>query len=121
MYAFIVALALFVAANYFLIDNSSNASGSHAVSVSVHDLTTNVEEYAGHDVVTTGTLSYDEDKSQYQVVADGNYAILIKDFGDPQILLTMAGKQVRVTGTFGSSPTDGTYIIADSVIEVITE
>jgi hypothetical protein len=121
MYGLIIGLAMFVAASYLLIDTGGSTSTASAREVSVHDLTQSVDSYVGEEVTTTGRLTFSEEHQAYQITDDGNFAIIIRDFSDEAILLSLQNKEVRVTGIFGSDAEDGTFIQASAVLEVLPE
>lgn len=114
MYAAIAALAVFLLSDTFLLKHGgeSVAAVQH---VSVHDLTTGPSVFDGESVATTGLLGFSEEHGRYQLVDEGNFAIIIRQYASEEVLDGLVGRRVRVSGVFGISPESGVYIDADSV------
>ncbi len=114
MYAAITALAALVLSATFLLNHGgeSMASVQH---VSVHDLTTGPSRFEGESVTTVGVLGFSEEHDRYQLVGEGNFAIVIREYvgGDP--LDGLVGRDVRVRGVFGIDQELGVNINASYI------
>ena len=111
MYAVITALAVLVLSATFLLKHGgeSVASVQH---VSVHDLTSGPSHFDGASVTTVGVLGFSDEHDRYQLVAEGNFAIIIREYAGENPLDGLLGREVRVRGVFGSDSESGVYIDA---------
>ena len=106
MYAALAALAL-VLATYTLLEHGGGITlfdqpgRPRDRDVSIHDLTLDPSRYFGDEIITEGTLSYSTEHDRYQVVDDGNYAVIIRNYSNTTKLESLQGVRVRVQGTFG--------------------
>ena len=114
MYAAITALAVLVLSATFLLRHGgeSVASVQH---VSVHDLTSGPSRFDGEVVTTVGVLGFSEEHDRYQLVAEGNFAIIIREYAGENPLDGLVGREVRVRGVFGSDQELGVHIDASYV------
>jgi len=114
MYAAITALAVFVLSAMFLLKHGGESVAS-VQQVSVHDLTAGPSRFEGRTVATVGALSFSEEHDRYQLVDEGNFAVIIRRYtgGDP--LDALVGRRVRVRGVFGFDKGSGVYIDASYV------
>ncbi len=114
MYAAITALAVFVLSAMLLLKHGgeSVASVEH---VSVHDLTADPGRFEGKSVTTVGVLGFSEEHDRYELIGEGNFAVVIREYtgGDP--LDGLVGREVRVRGVFSSDPESGVHIDASFV------
>ena len=114
MYATITALAvLIISATFFLKHGGESvASVQH---VSVHDLTSGPSHFDGDSVTTVGVLGFSEEHDRYELVADGNFAIIIREYAGENPLDGLVGREVRVRGVFGSDQELGVHIDASYI------
>ena len=114
MYAAITALAVLVLSATFLLKHGgeSVASVQH---VSVHDLTSGPSRFDGESVTTVGVLGFSEEHDRYQLVAEGNFAIIIREYAGENPLDGLVGREVRVRGVFGSDQELGVHIDASYI------
>ena len=114
MYAAITALAVLVLSATFLLRHGgeSVASVQH---VSVHDLTSGPSRFDGESVTTVGVLGFSEEHDRYQLVAEGNFAIIIREYTGDDPLDGLVGREVRVRGVFGSDQELGVHIDASYI------
>ncbi len=114
MYVAIAALAVLILSATFLLSHGgqSIASVQH---VSVHDLTTAPGRFEGKSVTTVGVLGFSEEHDLYQLVGEGNFAIVIREYTGENSLDGLVGRQVRVRGVIGSDRELGVYIDASYV------
>jgi len=111
LYAFLLALALFVLGATYVLDGG--ASSGAATAVSVHDLSVSPEDYNGRQVRTEGTMRrLDEPEEHFVVAADG-LAVVVRDY-PARDLRRFDEQPVAVTGRFGFDE-DGTFIEAVTV------
>ena len=101
MYAAITALAVLVLSATFLLKHGgeSVASVQH---VSVHDLTTSPNHFDGDSVTTVGMLGFSEEHDRYQLVAEGHFAIILREYTREDPLDGRVGREARVRGLCGS-------------------
>lgn len=111
MYAAIAALAVFVLSATFVLKHGGESVAS-VQQVSVHDLTTGPSRFEGQPVTTVGTLSFSEEHDRYQIVDEGNFAVIIREYAGEDRLGSLTGVRVRVSGVFGSDRESGVYIDA---------
>lgn len=111
MYAAIAALAVFVLWATFVLKHGGESVAS-VQQVSVHDLTTGPSRFEGQPVTTVGTLSFSEEHDRYQIVDEGNFAVIIREYVGEELLGGLTGVRVRVSGVFGSDEESGVYIDA---------
>ncbi len=114
MYAAIAVLALLVLSATFVLKHGGESAAS-VQQVSVHDLTTSPGAFEGKPVTTVGMLGFSEEHSRYQIVGDGNFAVIIREHADGNSLAGLVGLLVRVSGVFGFDEESGVYIDADFV------
>ena len=114
MYAAITALAVLVLSATFLLKHGgeSIASVEH---VSVHDLTTGPSRFEGKAVTTVGVLGFSEEHDRYQLVGEGNFAVIIREYAGGNPLDGLVGREVRVRGAFGSDQELGAHIDASYI------
>ena len=114
MYAAITALAVLVLSATFLLKHGgeSVASVQH---VSVHDLTSAPSHFDGDSVTTVGMPGFSEEHDRYQLVAEGNFAIIIREYTGEDPLDGLVGREVRVRGVFGSDQELGVHIDASYI------
>jgi hypothetical protein len=123
MYALLAVLAIFVLATYTLLEHgggsiaapSPNGNVRGDRDVSIHDLTLDPSEYLGEEVITEGVLSYSDEHERYQIIDEGNYAVIVRSYGNTAKLESLEGVKVRVQGTFGHDNRYGVYIDAESL------
>lgn len=118
MYGFILALAAFVFAAYFLIKDDGGRPTEAVQELTIHDLTTRIAEFKGKVVTTTGRVTFSEEHGEYQVTDDGNFAVIIRGWDDRNQLAALKDKYARVTGTFDFEDGFGVFIQADTVVPV---
>lgn len=114
MYAALVALAVFVLSATFILDHGGDSIAA-VQTVSVHDLTTTPDSWDGAPISVDGTLGYSEEHDQYQIVDEGNFAVLIREHRETGSLPNLIDKRVRVSGVFGIDDDLGVYIDADAI------
>ncbi len=114
MYATITALAVLVLSATFLLKHGgeSIASVQH---VSVHDLTSGPSHFDGDSVTTVGVLGISEEHDRYELVGDGSFAIIIREYAGGDPLDDLVGREVRVRGVFGIDQESGVYIDASYI------
>ncbi|MCH7809175.1 MAG: hypothetical protein IH863_01175 [Chloroflexi bacterium] len=114
MYAAITALAVLVLSATFLLKHGgeSVASVQH---VSVHDLTSGPSRFDGDSVTTVGVLGFSEEHDRYQLVGEGNFAVIIREYTGEDPLDGLVGREVRVRGVFGSDQELGVHIDASYI------
>ncbi len=114
MYAAITALAVLVLSATFLLNHGgeSIASVEH---VSVHDLTTGPGRFEGKSVTTVGVLGFSDEHGRYQLVGEGNFAVIIREYAGEAPLDALVGRTVRVRGVFGSDQELGGTIDASYI------
>ena len=114
MYAAITALAVLVLSATFLLKHGgeSVASVQH---VSVHDLTTSPNHFDGDSVTTVGVLGFSEEHDRYELIGNGNFAVIIREYAGRDSLDGLVGREVRVRGVFGIDQESGVYIDATHV------
>jgi hypothetical protein len=117
MYTAIAALAVFVLLATFVLQ-SGGESIAAVQHVSVHDLTSGPARYVGYPVTTEGALTYSDEHERFEIVAEGDFAILIREYHGDAIISEYVGEEVRVSGTFGFEDEFGVYIDADVVAPV---
>ena len=83
--------------------------------VSVHDLTSGPSRFDGESVTTVGVLGFSEEHDRYQLVAEGNFAIIIREYAGENPLDGLVGREVRVRGVFGSDQELGVHIDASYI------
>ena len=111
MYAAIAALAVLVLSASFLLKHGGESIAS-AQHVSVHDLTSGPSRFDGMAVTTVGVLGFSEEHDRYELVADGNFAVIIRNYEGEILLDRIVGREVRVRGLFGADQGSGVYIDA---------
>ncbi len=114
MYAAITALAVLVFSATFLLKHGGESLAS-VQQVSVHDLTTVPSRFEGKPVTTVGVLSFSEEHDRYQLVGDGNFAVIIRRYTGEDPLDALVGRTVRVRGVFGFDKGSGVHIDASYV------
>jgi hypothetical protein len=114
MYTTIAALAVFVASTYSIVEHGGGSIGA-VRRLSIHDLTAAAPAYDGSDVSTTGILDYAEEHGRYEIVDEGNFSVIIREYADEASLERLLGLHVTVTGEFGWDDEYGTFIDAASV------
>jgi hypothetical protein len=114
MYASITALAVLVLSATFVLKHGgeSIASVQH---VSVHDLTSGPSHFDGDSVTTVGVLGISEEHHRYELVGDGSFAVIIREYTGESRLDRMVGREVRVNGVFGIDQESGVYIDASFI------
>ena len=114
MYAAITALAvLIISATFFLKHGGESvASVEH---VSVHDLTVGPSRFEGKSVTTVGVLGFSEEHDRYELIGEGNFAVVIREYVGGEPLDGLVGREVRVRGLFGSDRELGVYIDASYI------
>jgi len=114
MYAAITALAVVVlSATFFL--NHGGESIASVEHVSVHDLTSGPGRFEGKPVSTVGVLGFSEEHDRYQLVGEGNFAVVIREHAGGDSLDGLLGRDVRVRGVFGSDQELGVIIDASYI------
>ena len=111
MYASITVLAVLVLSATFVLKHGgeSIASVQH---VSVHDLTSGPGHFDGDSVTTVGVLGISEEHHRYELVGEGSFAIIIREYTGENPLNRLVGREVRVRGLFGIDQESGVYIDA---------
>ncbi len=114
MYASITALAVLVLSATFVLKHGgeSIASVQH---VSVHDLTSGPSHFDGDSVTTVGVLGISEEHHRYELIGDGSFAVIIRDYEGESRLDRLVGREVRVRGVFGIDQESGVYIDASYI------
>ena len=114
MYAAITALAVLVLSATFLLKHGgeSIASVQH---VSVHDLTSDPSHFDGDSVTTVGVLGISEEHDRYELVGDGSFAVIIREYAGEDPLNGLIGREVRFRGVFGIDQESGVYIDASYI------
>ncbi len=114
MYAAITVLAVFVLSAMLLLKHGgeSVASVEH---VSVHDLTAGPSRFEGKPVTTVGVLRFSAEHDRYQLVDEGNFAVIIREYVGEDPLSGLIGRKVRVNGVFGIDQESGVYIDASYI------
>ena len=122
MYGTLALLAIFVLATYTLLEHGGGSIAAPDPNgrprdrdVSIHDLTLDPGRYLGDEIITEGTLSYSTGHDRYQIVDDGNYAVIIRNYGNTAKLESLEGVRVRVQGTFGQDSVFGVFIDPESL------
>lgn len=111
MYAAITALAVFLLSATFVLQHGGESIAS-VRQVSVHDLTNGPSLFEGQHVTTAGLLGFSEEHSDYQLVDEGDFAVIIREYRGGASLDDLLGRRVRVSGVFGISQESGVYIDA---------
>ena len=119
MYASIAALAVFVFSAYVLLEHGGKSIGADR-SHSIHDLSEQYPVFEGTSLTTQGQLSFSEEHDRYQIVDEGNFALIISSYHDTDALAGLVGTRVRVTGTFHNNDELGLHIDAEAVVPVTT-
>ena len=114
MYASITALAALVFSATFLLKHGGE-SVAMAEHVSVHDLTSGPNHFAGRTVTTVGVIGFSEEHDRFQLVAEANFAIIIREYVGDDSLDGLRGREVRVRGVFGIDRESGVYIDASYI------
>jgi len=114
MYAALAGLAVFVLSATFILDHGGESIAA-VQSVTVHDLTSSPNSWDGSPVSVDGMFSYGEEHAEYQLVDEGNFAVLIRKHHVSTDLSDLVGQRVRVSGVFGIDDDLGVYIDADAV------
>ena len=114
MYAAITALAVLVLSATFVLKHGgeSIASVQH---VSVHDLTSGPSHFDGDSVTTVGVLGISEEHDSYELVGEGSFAIIIREYAGESRLDGLVGREVRVRGVFGIDQESGVFIDASYI------
>ena len=114
MYAAITALAVLVLSATFVLKHGgeSIASVQH---VSVHDLTSGPSHFDGDSVTTVGVLGISEEHHRYELVGDGSFAVIIREYAGEDPLAGLVDREVRVRGVFGIDQESGVYIDASYI------
>ncbi len=114
MYAAITALAVLVLSATFVLKHGgeSIASVQH---VSVHDLTSGPSHFDGDSVTTVGVLGISEEHDRYELIGDGSFAVIIREYTVDSRLDRLVGREVRVRGVFGIDQESGVYIDASYI------
>lgn len=119
-YGTIAVLAVFVLSATFLLQSGGESIAS-VQRVSVHDLTTSPQRYRGDPITTQGVLTYSDEHERYQVVEDGNYALVVREYHGHSSLEALVDKDVRISGVFDFNDDLGVYIDADFVVALLEE
>ncbi len=114
MYAAIAALAVFVLSATFLLKHGGESIAS-VQQVSVHDLTNGPTRFADMSVTTVGVLSFSEEHGRYQLVDEGNFAVIIRRYAGEELLDVLVDRRVRVRGVFGIDQELGVHINASYI------
>ena len=114
MYAAITALAVVVLSATFLLKHGGESVASVQY-VSVHDLTSGPSRFDGESVTTVGVLGFSEEHDLYELIGEGNFAVLIREYAGGEPLDGLVGREVRVRGLFGSDQELGVYIDASYI------
>lgn len=114
MYGTIAALAVFVLSSFTLLKHGNEGLGL-VKTLSAHDLATEPRLYEGATITVDGTLVYNDELSRYELTDEtATTPTPIEGLSDG-ILSPMAGKRVRVNGTFALSSASGRLIEADTI------
>ena len=113
IYLSILVLAVFVLAAAFLLQTGGQSS-SAAMPVSVHDLSVAPQAHDDERVVATGVLRLIHEPNDHFLVTEVGLGVIVRGY-DEEVLRTLDGQTVTVTGRFGFSAETGTYIDAESV------
>ena len=113
IYLCILVLAVFVLAAAFLLQTGGGTS-SAAMPVSVHDLSVAPQAHDDERVVATGVLRLIHEPNDHFLVTEEGLGVIVRGY-DEDVLRTLDGQTVTVTGRFGFSAETGTYIDAESV------
>jgi hypothetical protein len=112
MYTALGALALLILSSTFVLEHGGGTLALEQ-EASLHDLTTNVDEWRGRSVSTTGTLYHNDALDQYQISdGDQNFPVVVRWNGGMKLLV---GKKVTVLGKFSDEAGIGPVIDARSV------
>ncbi|MCH7616465.1 MAG: hypothetical protein J4N36_07570 [Chloroflexi bacterium] len=114
MYAAITALAALVLSATFLLKHGGESVAS-VQQVSVHDLTSAPNHFDGDSVTTVGVLGFSEEHDRYELIGNGNFAVIIREYAGRDSLDGLVGREVRVRGVFGIDQESGVYIDATHV------
>ena len=114
MYAAITALAAFLLSATFVLQHGGQSIAS-VRQVSVHDLTTGPSLFDGQNVTTAGLLSFSEEHGHYQLVDEGNFAVIIREYRGGTPLDDLLGRRVRASGAFGIRQESGVHIDANYI------
>jgi len=113
IYLSILVLAVFVLAAAFLLQTGGQSS-SAAMPVSVHDLSVAPQAHDDERVVATGVLRLIHEPNDHFLVTEEGLGVIVRGY-DEDVLRTLDGQTVTVTGRFGYGAETGTYIDAESV------
>jgi hypothetical protein len=112
MYTALGALALLILSSTFVLEHGGGTLALEQ-EASLHDLTTNVDEWRGRSVSTTGTLYRNDALAQYQISdGDQNFPVVVRWNGG---MKSLVGKKVTVLGKFSDEPGIGPVIDARTV------
>ena len=114
MYAAIAALAVFLLSATFILKHGGDSLAA-VQHVSVHDLTSGPARFDGKPVTTGGVLRFSEEHDRYQLVDEGNFAVIIGEYTGDSPLGDLVGRRVRVSGVFRIGEELGVHIDANFV------
>jgi len=124
MYAVLVTLAAFVLSTYVLLEHGGESIAA-VEAASIHDLSTQPERFANHEVSVQGRMRHNAELDQFEVLDESpggaNFALVVRSYHTEDRLPALDGKSVRITGKVGFNSEVGIYIDADTIANLEAE